>query len=312
MKTKGIILLCMLLTGCSSYNPGRNISQERQKEYAAALYNHQLYIQAITEYSNLLNWYDLDSNTRANINHTIGNIFLEKLNDCTNALAYYMRVKHLYPKNSITEENNKNIVACFERLGRSAEAAEYLKGMPVAQIKSDSPFERIPGDTVAIVAGEVYTAGEIEKLFNYYYNSLSIEQRKKNPTRDDKLLFLREYIKSEVLYNSAKRQNLDYERDIIEVAHLLKKELMIKKLLDNDVYRKVTVNEAELEKYYEDNKNKYQTRTAQGTIKQLTYDEARDIVLQDLVLEKGKKLKGDLIDRLIEAQNAQVFPQKIQ
>jgi hypothetical protein len=311
MKPIMTLISILLLLGCSSYNPGRNIPIERQREYATALFNQQLYIQSITEYDHLLNWYNVDDETKANINYTIGNIFLEQMGDYSNSLAYYLRVKYLYPKSKVTENNNKKIVACFERLGKPAEAEAFMKGTPTSLSKSDSPFERIPGDTVAIVAGEIYTIGEIERLFNYYYNTLPVEQRKATPTNDDKLAFLREYIRSEVLYNSAKRQGLDAAKDVTEVAYLLKKDLMVKKLLDNEVYNKVTVTDAEIEKYYSENKDKLKQQTPEGKTKQLTLDESKNIIQQYLILQKGQVLKEQLTDKLIEAQNARVFLDKI-
>ena len=279
---------------------------ERQREYANALYNQKLYVQAVSEYIHLLEWYKLDTNLRANITYTVGNIYFDQLEDYRSALSFFLKIKYLFRESALVEDANKRIIACLERLGRSVDAAAVLRET-TALTESSSLFERLPGDTVAIIAERVLTSGDLDRLFSYYFNSLPPEQRSEEPTRDEKLAFLRDYIKSEVLYNSALRQNLDQKRDVIEVAYLQKKNLIIDKLLEIEVYNKVTVENSEIERYYQENKDKLTARTPDGKLKKLSLQEARDVIYRLLFMQKAKKLNDELTDRLIEAQNARIY-----
>ncbi|KPK89380.1 hypothetical protein AMJ80_09890 [bacterium SM23_31] len=310
---KKSIIFCLMagiLFGCSKYQPGEGIPLERQREYASALFNQKLYIQSILEYNNLLNRYKLDKNTRANVNYMIGNIFFDQLGDYQNALYYYYKIKHVFRESNLVDEANKKIVACFERLGRSFEAAAALKDA-TSLIERDSPFERLPGDTVAIVAGDPLTTGELDRFFDYYFNSLLPEERNEGKTREKKLTFLRDYVKSEVLYNTAKRQNLDQDKKVVEVAYLQKKNLMVERLLQNEVYDKINIKDPEIEQYYNDNKDKFVDKSQAGKERQLTLEEATNTIYQLLFTQQAQKLQDQLTDRYIDAQNAQLFIDKV-
>lgn len=309
---KNVIIICLagILFACSQYQPGADIPMERQEEYAVALFNQKLYLQSILEYNNLLNRYKIDKNQRANINYTMGNICFEQLGDYQNALYYYFKIKYVFQESNLVEDADKKIIACLERLGRPEDAAAVLKGA-TSLTERDSPFERLPGDTVAIIDGEALTTGELDRLFNYLINSLAPEQREEADTRDNKVVFLLDYIKSEVLYNSAKRQALDLDKKVIEVAYLQKKSLMVELLLQNEVYNKINIQDAEIEQYYEQNKEVLVDKSEQGKERQLLLDESRDIIRQLLFTEQAQKLKDQLTDTYIEAQNAQMFMDKV-
>lgn len=310
MKKVIIFSLAGILFACSQYQPGADIPMERQREYANVLFNNQLYFQSVLEYNNLLNRYKLEKNTRANINYKMGNICFEQLGDYQNALYYYFKIKHVFRESNLVDDANKKIIACLERLGRSADAAAVLEEA-TSLTERDSPFERLPGDTVAIVAGEAITTGELDRLFDYFFNSLPLVQREEGKTRENKIAFLRDYIISEVLYNAAKRQNLNQDRKVIEVAYLQKKNLMVELLLQNEVYDKINIKDSEIEQYYKENKEKLVDKSEQGKEKQLSLEESRDIIEQLLFAQQAQMLKDELTDRYIDAQNAQMFIDKV-
>jgi len=89
-----IIILCVLsviLIGCSGKGkPG--VESEKVREYANALYNRELYPQAIREYQRYLDLYPLSEQHQGNINFIIGNIYFERLYDYENAMAYFLKV----------------------------------------------------------------------------------------------------------------------------------------------------------------------------------------------------------------------------
>jgi len=79
MKKLMYLVPALILISCSQYDPSAGVSEERQRDYASALFNQKLYIQSINEYVKLLENYDLNDDLRANINYIVGNIFFENV-----------------------------------------------------------------------------------------------------------------------------------------------------------------------------------------------------------------------------------------
>ncbi|MFC1492511.1 hypothetical protein ACFL6O_01025 [candidate division KSB1 bacterium] len=304
-----IISLGSYLVSCTQSGPAANIPIERQREYANVLFNQQLYRQAVNEYRIILDNYNVDNKTRSNINYTIANIYFDNVGDYVSALTYYLKVKHLFQESDLSEEIDKKIVACLERMGRMQAAASMLR--EAASLKGEkSEVEHLPGDTVAIVAGEAITLGDLDRLYNYFVVSQNIDPDQQG-TKEHKLAFLREYIRSEVLYNSAKRGNLDEDQDVVELAFLQKKQIMIDKLLQKEIYEIIKISDAELQQYYNENKDKFTERTESGSLKKLTFAEAKETVYQLVFMQKASQMQTLLVDDLIDAQKASMYPDKI-
>lgn len=309
MKKISVILLFAVFASCSQSMPGANAPLDKAREYAAALINQELYYQAIEEYKHILDNYTMADNIRANINFQIANVYFEKIGNVPDALTYYLRVRHLYGDSELIDDVNRKVVACLERLGRSNAAAEFLKDAATTA-GDDSPFESLPGDTLAVIGDRIITTGDFDRIFKFYWDQQPPEQKKEEPTRDQKLAFFSEYVKGEVLYNSAKLQNLDTNKEVTEMVYLQKKQIMVQKLLDNELSSKINITEDEIATFYNDNKDKFQTNV-DGKLKQLTLTESKDYVRQFIFSQKASTLRDELTDRLIEAQNARIFSDRI-
>ncbi len=310
MKIVAIALCAVLFYTCSPYSPASDIPQERQQALADALAERQLYEQAVEEYKLYLERYKLDFTTRAEVNFTIGDILYEQLNDYANALTYFSKIRHLYPESSLIDVTNDRIVACLEKMGRSAEAMRVARETE-SFAEEESPFEILSGDTIAVVDGTVLTSGEFNRIFIYYYNMLPPDQRSEAPTQDHKLVFLRNYIKSEVLYNSAKRRGIDKSQEFKEMQYLQMRDIMVQSLLRIEIYDKIEIDESEIMDYYNNNGDVLVKTNQDGTQDKPSLDEARDVIRQILISQKGQGLQEQMTDRLIEAQDAQIHLKNI-
>ena len=112
------IVLLSILFACSGKEK-QNISAQKKRELANVYFNQQLFEQSVKEYTEYLEDYQLDAKEQANISYMVGNIYFDKLHDYENALAYYLRVKYLFPESNLQGEVSKKVVACLERLKRS-------------------------------------------------------------------------------------------------------------------------------------------------------------------------------------------------
>ena len=98
-----LITAVLLAGGCTGQGQPQ-VSGDRVREYANALYNRELYPQAVREYQRYLDLYRIDDQERANIHFIVGNIYFERLHDYDNALASYLKVKHVFPGNLIQKQ----------------------------------------------------------------------------------------------------------------------------------------------------------------------------------------------------------------
>jgi len=311
MKTsiKIFLLLIPVLLSCSKEKSTNKISVDKKREFANALFNRRLYRQAIEEYKELLQYYNLDKNLEANINYMIGDIYFERLNDYEQALSYYMKVKHLYPESRLVNDSNKKIIQCLERLDRAVDAQQALK--EATNLNPDES-EDYPGDVIAEIGDRKITSGYLDHLIQQNMESMPENLKPKKINKQQKLSFLREYIIVELLYNSAKRRGLDKDKDIIEGAFQAKKFLMANKVKEQEFKDKINITEKDLKNYYENHKEEFAEKDDQGNIKeQKTFGEVKEQVYQRVLAEKQTEIMDDLVSRLMDAQEVKIYTDKV-
>jgi tetratricopeptide (TPR) repeat protein len=265
------------------------LSEDKKVSLANTYYNNDLFEAAIKEYEDYLSSYPINDNKRANINYTIANIYFERIKDYNKALEYFLRIKTLYPESKLQNDVGKRIVNCLERLQRSQDAQRVLE--KETALKPDQVEEHKPGEIIAVIGDKHITQGdldfEIEQLPPYLQSQFSAVEQKKE--------FLRQYIAEELLYDSAKRKGLEKEKEIVEG---------IQKMID--------IKEADIELYYKANKEKYAEKDEDGkVIRQKSFQETAQQVAQDLFRERQQEAYQQLLDRLMKAENVNIYDKRI-
>ncbi|MEJ2635050.1 MAG: hypothetical protein P8184_07130 [Calditrichia bacterium] len=300
-------VILAVLAGCNS-SPKSRISPQKKRELANVLYNQQLYHQAVQEYEDYLKNYQLGEKEQANISYMIANIYFDRLQDYENALAYYLRIKYLYPDSNLRNEINKKVVECLERMKRSTDARQVIE-QTSALDESQKPASR-PGDVIAKIGDRRITTGDLE----YEMNNLPVYMRDQVKTRQQKLEFLKNYIAQELLYDSAKRQGLDKAKDVREGVLQAEKSLMSQKLLQQEIQKEVNLDKysnADVEVYYKANKDKYAEKDKNGKVKKVPpFSEVKDKVAQDFIQEKQQEAYQRLIERLMKAEQVEIYEAK--
>ncbi len=303
-----VSLLIVLTIGCQRA-PQNNVPPEKKRELANALYNQQLYRQAVQEYQDYLNTYSLKENEQANIAYMIANIYFERLYDYENALSYYLRIKYLYPDSPLQKEVSKKIVECLERMKRSTDAQQVIE-QTAALDESQKPQSR-PGEVIARIGKREITTGD----FQYELNRLPAYLRDQVKTREQKLEFLKNYIVQELLYDSAKRKGLDKDKEVREGVLQAEKSLMAQKLLQQEIEKEVNMDKysnADVELYYKAHKEKYAEKDKDGKVKRIPpFAEVQERVAQDFIQEKQQEAYQRLIERLMKAEQVAIYEQKI-
>ena len=302
-----LILLIALVTGCSDNKTEPAIGKSKARDFANVLYNRQLFEQSIQQYEHYLNSYDLDASEQANINYVIGDIYFERMRDYENALAYYLKIKYLFPESKLVTEANKKIVACLERLQRSEDAIQALE--ETTSLEPEKIRKKRPGAVVAKIGDREITQGDID----FELSQLPPYLRSQFNTTEKKLQFVQQYILTEILYDKAKREELDKEAEIIEAAFQAKREIMVQHLLRKEIEQRVKIEPSDVELYYNANKEKYAEKDEDGNIKrQKSFEEVKQQVAQDLAMERQQEALEQMTAQLMRAESAEIYEDKLQ
>jgi hypothetical protein len=299
------IVLTLMISSCAE-KPQPKVDLEKKREYANALYNRQLYHQSIDEYNAILNDYDLQPSEAANINYIIGDIYFDRARDYENALAYYLKIKHLYGDSPLLEEVSKKIVECLERLQRSADAQQALDESTL--IEPTEAKKSRPGEVVARIGKKAITTGdldfEISQLPPYVKTQLNDKSKK--------IDFLKQYIATELLYDSAKRKGLEKDKEVIEATFQAKKNFTVQKLLQEEISQSIDVQESDVKLYYDANKQDYAKKDDSGKAAELRpFEEVKTKVMQDYIRKKQQEAYDELIQRLMRAEAVQIYEDKL-
>jgi tetratricopeptide (TPR) repeat protein len=305
MKKTVITLFALVFFSCQQQTAPK-IDAEKVREYAGALYNRALFAQSVREYQRYLDQYQLEGAEAANINYTVGNIYFERIRDYENALTYYLKVKHLYPESPLLPDVNKRIVECLERLERSADAQQVLEETALLDPEQARPHR--PGAIIAKIGKRQITTGDLE----FEINQLPPYVRSQFDDKTKKADFLKQYIATELFYDTAKRKGLDRDKDVIEAAFQAKRNFMVQKLLQEEISQEVSVDESEVELYYKANKDNYATKDEEGNVTSYkSFEQVKQKVTQDLIQERQKEAYDRLVQRMMRAEAVEVYEDRL-
>jgi tetratricopeptide (TPR) repeat protein len=300
------IFLIIVFSSCAE-DKKPLLDADMKIQLANTYFNNELFNAAIKEYEEYLENYPVQENKQANIYYQIANIYFERLSDYEKALENYLRIKYLYPESNLQSDIGKRIVDCLERLERSQDAQRVLDRETA--LNPDEIQERKPGAVIASIGKKEFTQGdldfEIGQLPPYIQSQLN--------SKNSKIEFLRQYLAEELLYDSAKRKNLDKDKEIIEGTFKAKKGLMAQKILREEIQKLVSINQSDVELFYKANKEKYAEKDKEGKIiRQKAFQECAEQVAQDLFQERQQEAYQQLLERLMKAENVTIYEKRIQ
>jgi tetratricopeptide (TPR) repeat protein len=285
-----LILSVLIYLRWGELSQGRlDISQ--QQAFAAELVDNKLYSQAIAEYDKLLDHGELDTKKQANINYIVGNIYLNYLNDYENAAARFVKARFLNPESELKDKINKNLVICFERMGRSLEAQKQLeRSTELGQTKTRAERRVV---VARIGEREIFMTdleNEIEKL------PPSVQAQFTD--KKGKLEFLQQYVGAELLYDTALRRGFDKDKDVMEGAFQMKKQLMINKLLTEEIPQDIQISETEIKLYYDAHKEDFEDREL---------NEVKPQIESELKRDKQQEAYSKLVQKMTEAEKVKIY-----
>jgi peptidyl-prolyl cis-trans isomerase C len=301
-----ITAFLLILNSCSA-DKKNLIAADEKLQLATTYYNNGLFQAAVDEYLDYIDAYDIDQNRQANTYYNIANIYFERINDYEKALQYYFKIKHLYPESTLQGEVGKRIVNCLERLRRTKDANRYVQEQ--AALDKSTLAEQRPGEVLAVIGDRKITQGdidfEISKLPSYMQKQFSDKKSRQE--------FLKQFVVQELLYDTAKKQGLDKDKDVIEGTFRVQKSLMSEKILQQELKDKKDITAADVQLFYNAHKEKYTEKDDKGNVtRQKSFNEVAEQAARDLSLERQQEVYNQLANRLIKENNVQIFENKIQ
>jgi tetratricopeptide (TPR) repeat protein len=291
-----VIVLASLTLSVLTYLQTRSSAQSKldfsqQQSLASELLDNKLYAQAVAEYQKLLDGGGLDKKKQANINYIVGTIYLNELNDYESAAARFVKAKLLSPESELKDKINQDLVICFERMGRSLEAQKQLeKSTDLNQTRA----EKKGGAVVARIGDREITMSELEDEIEKLPPSVQ-SQFKDKP---GKLRFLQSYVGSELLYDTALRRGLDKDKDVQAGVVEAKKQMMVNKLLSEEIPQNIPTSESEIKLYYDAHRDEFKDKKL---------DEVRSQIESELRKTKQQEAYNNLVSRMVEAEKVKVF-----
>jgi len=145
-------------------------------------------------------------------------------------------------------------------------------------------------EVLATVNGKAITKSDID----YTLKQTGMSFDKLNPVQQKQLV--NRLIERELLIDVAKKNNIENDEDYKKALENFKKDLMIKVWMDK-VYKKTLVSDSEANKYYQDNKDKFQEKASVHArhILVKTKEEAKKLI-DELKKYKGEELKSKFIE----------------
>jgi 5'(3')-deoxyribonucleotidase len=87
---------------------------------------------------------------------------------------------------------------------------------------------------------------------------------------------------------------------------------MAQKILNDEIQKMIDIKEADIELYYKANKEKYAEKDEDGkVIRQKSFQETAQQVAQDLLRERQQEAYQQLLDRLMKAENVNIYEKRI-
>ncbi len=251
----GLVPMLFLDDRASSGAGTQGVYGEGRRDLAGKLLSAGLKGKAIEQYALYLAEADLPADRRAKISYTLGTLSMEE-GDYEDALSWLYQVEMLDPKTELAPEVGSKIVACLERLGRFAQAQYSLDARSSLDKAGRDEFR---GDqVVARVGNDVITMGELDEAID----ALPEWMRSALEDPAQKEAFLEQYVAEELIHRKAKRLELDKDPSVRKQAERAMRQLMIQKVLEDEIKAKVKISDDDMELYYQAHPDRYGEKEA--------------------------------------------------
>lgn len=258
------------------------LSAEKTRALASRLARRNLYGRAADVWRDYLKGGDLSDADRARTLFQIGTL-LEKAGALDEAIESYYRSEMAAKLDDLEPQIDAHIRDCFSKLGKfsalryelmdrtSIKKSDDAGGKVIAEIGAEKITE---ADLDGIIESDI--ENQISSMAAFMTDEQLNEQKKKmlEQFKDPKTKqqFLQTWLAQEILYREALSENLAEKGDVKRVLDDLSRRVLSQQLMNQQLADKINVTEADLETYYQANKDQY-VEPAKARISHITVDD---------------------------------------
>ena len=239
-----------------NFESGKNSDQGEVtvlKDAASKLHAAGLLNQAAREYEKYLEKGKVDAKVKAKMSYSLGELYEEE-GHLEKAISWFYKVELLDPKSTYITEANKRIVALLEKLKKFGAAKAFIKDKTT--LSTDKDATKRKGAAIVAKVGEqnIYDYQLNEYVDSFHAFGKGQENLKSNKVKQE---LLQKYVINQILWQKSKRLGLEKDPSFIKKLENVTKQLLVEKLLKNEVERKIKVDEVDLKNYFKANREKF-------------------------------------------------------
>ncbi|MBF0366850.1 MAG: hypothetical protein HQK50_14850 [Oligoflexia bacterium] len=193
----------------------------------------------------------LDQSSKAKLAFTLGEL-CEKSGEYEQALGWYYLVEEFDSSSMYKGDAQKQVVAILERLKKFGAVKYALRQATTIDGNSDDSTKS-GGVIIADIGGKKIYLHEIEEELD----SLPTQLRDNFSKKENKVEFAKKYVAELILYQKGVRLKLDADPKYRRSLERIEKELLVQKVVQDEVVSKVNVSEEDVKNYFTANKDRY-------------------------------------------------------
>ncbi len=253
--------------------------------------------EAARYYIRYLEHADVPPETRAQVCLAIAQS-LKQAGKLEEALGYLYQVEELAPGSNAAREAGALVVEVLDRLGLSQAAQTALSKRSSLDRRESEAADG--GPVVARIGDRTITRAELDEAMA----DLPPQVRAQLQQGENLEAFLSQYVAQELLYDKAVKRGLDKDPAVRRRVEQLRKQMVVNRLIEDQLKDKVQIDEQDLRNYYQAHIDAF---TPDGG-KAPAFEEVKDKVLQAYLSEKAQSLGQQMLQEALAAQDVQIFP----
>ena len=289
---------------------------EAKREWAARLRSEGLDDQALVAYAELLrDGEGLSKNAIIGASVVVAEIHMKK-GRFEQALASLYRASQLGPESELKRRIDGWKINCLERLGKTA-AADRLLDKASAPDAANNLNDASSGVVVARVGQEEILLAELEGLIAQQ----PAEIRTKIAGKAEKLSLLKNLVAQRVLERKARKLGLDKDSKVQWAISLATRDVLVRKMVVDEVRDKIQVSAEDAKLYYEAHKQRFREPLRLELAHLIVENLEREKEVRELLATKSwaelcagysqdlatSKQSGRIAGEIIEGQDHEAF-----
>ncbi len=242
---------------------------------------------------------ELLNTERAQLAFSAATLYLEEGN-FEKALTFLYLADESNPPGALKGEIAAKIVASLEGMKKLGAARYALK--TASNLDSKAAKER-GGKVFAKVGDTTITVADIEQALA----DLPPQMASQVQSPEQKMAFARAYVAEELLQRKALRQKLDEDNEVRRQLVQMTRQLLVHKLLQNELLSRGKIEEDDLKNYYEVNKSRFTPKDGAAP----AFAAVREEVARAYMGEKLQKIYGELLEEALAVEEAKFFPENL-